>query len=315
MPAPDPSRRRPVLLSKIRRFWLIPAALLAVPVGLSWYFTAPLADRPIAPPPGSARPDPGVEVAPGVGSVESAVVDWPTTRVEGPAAKQVLLDSARRSVARLQRVRFYTATFRRQERVAGVLGPEIVAQLKIRNQPFAIYLKYLSPRPGKEVVYADGHHDNKVIAHNGDWTRRLIPRLAVAPDSALALADSRHPVTDAGLLNLSRKLLRFRLMDMGDEAATTILDRATTPGGRPVLRSTQSHSDPGGGRPFCRVEILYDVESQVPFQIKSYDWPGPDHSGELDLAERYTYDDLMLDAPLTAADFDPANPDYAFMRF
>ena len=55
--------------------------------------------------------------------------------------------------------------------------------MKVRNRPFAIYLKFLAPKAGKEVVYAEGHHDNKVIAHNGDWTRKLVPRLAVAPDS------------------------------------------------------------------------------------------------------------------------------------
>ncbi len=142
-----------------------------------------------------------------------------------------------------------------------------------------------------------------------------IPRLAVAPDSPLALADSRHPVTDAGLLNLSRKLLRFRELDMGDDDATTALDRTTTADGRPCLRSVHTHSKPDDGRPFCEVEILYDPDTQIPFQISSYDWPEPGHSGPLDLAERYTYDDLKLDAPLTAADFDPSNPEYAFMRF
>ena len=35
----------------------------------------------------------------------------------------------------------------------------------------------------------------------------------------------------------------------------------------------------------------------------------------LELAEKYAYDDLRFDAPLNAWDFDPKNPEYAFMRF
>jgi hypothetical protein len=37
--------------------------------------------------------------------------------------------------------------------------------------------------------------------------------------------------------------------------------------------------------------------------------------GDLQLAERYCYEDLKLDVTLTALDFDPANPDYGFHRF
>ena len=281
-----------------------------VPLGLSWYFTEPLTDRLVAPPAhAEANPPTVPEVA-----ADRPVV-WPETKIEGDEAKRILLRVMERTFARVEKVEAYTATFRRQERVGGVLGPEIVSKLKIRNQPFAIYLKYISPRPGKEVVYAEGHHDNKVIAHNGDWTRRLIPRLAVEPTSPLALADSRHPVTDAGLLNLCRKLLKFRVMDIGDDDASTILDRTTLDDGRAVPRSIHDHTNPNDGRPFCHVEILYDPVTLIPFQIMSYDWPEPNHAGPLNLAERYTYDDLKLDAALTAADFDPSNPEYAFMRY
>jgi hypothetical protein len=187
--------------------------------------------------------------------------------------------------------------------------------MKVRNHPFAIYLKFLAPKAGKEVVYAEGHHDNKVIAHNGDWTRKLVPRLAVAPDSLIALADQRHPVTEAGLLHLAEKLLHFRKLDIGDQDATTVVDRVTGGDGRAWFRSVHTHGVADGSRPFARVEVLYDPVTQFPIQISSYDWPAPGHSGDLDLAERYAYDDLKLDAPLTEADFDPANPAYAFLRF
>ncbi len=309
-PTPTPRRKRWVWLFSLI---LIPAGLF----GLSWYFTEPLTDHAptvIAPPPGAATTAPASRVVEPLVQIVAPVV-WPEIKVEGDGAKKILLESIKRTVARLDKVEAYTATFRRRERVGGVLGPEITSSLKIRNHPFAIYLKYLAPKPGKEVVYSEGHHDNKVIAHNGDWTRRIVPRLAIAPDSALALADSRHPVTDAGLWNLGRKLLRYREMDMGDDDATTTLDRTTGPDGRSLLRSVHTHSKPDAGRPFAHVEVLYDPETQIPFQISSFDWPGANHSGPLDLAEQYTYDDLKLGAPLTAADFDPTNPEYAFMRF
>jgi Protein of unknown function (DUF1571) len=296
-----------------RRRWLW--SLLVVPAGLAgaiWWFTAPLDDSPTDPPEHPADsdvPPPRKPVA-----AETPLV-WPEGKLTGDAAKKLLLAVTARAADRLSRVETYTATLRKQELMGGKLGAEQTLAMKVRNRPFAIYLKFLSVHPGKEVVYAEGHHDNKVIAHNGDWTRKLIPRLAVAPDSALALADSRHPVTEAGLVHLINKLLNFRKMDMGDPDAQTILDRTTDPDGKVWLRSIHTHSLADGSRPFARVEVLYDPVTHYPLRISNYDWPRPGQTGELQLAERYAYDDLKLNAPLTQTDFDPANPDYAFMRF
>jgi hypothetical protein len=102
---------------------------------------------------------------------------------------------------------------------------------------------------------------------------------------------------------------------MDDPDAVTVLDRTTGDDGKPRLRSVHTHPHCDGRRPFARVEILYDPETQYPIEISSYDWPAAGHSGELELAEKYVYDDLRFDARLTATDFDPKNPDYAFMRF
>jgi hypothetical protein len=290
--------------------WLIPATPAALALA-SWWFTAPLDDSPTPPPAVPATSD---TPPPAIPIVDAPPV-WPEGMLEGDAAKTLMLASAQRAADRLARVPYYTATLRKQERLSGRLGPENTLAMKVRNRPFAIYLKFLAPKAGKEVVYAEGHHDNKVIAHNGDWTRKLVPRLAVAPDSIVAMADQRHPVTEAGLVHLARKLLHFRQLDMGDDDARTVVDRTTDAEGRSWLRSIHTHSVADGSRPFARVEVLYDPETQFPLRISSYDWPEEGHEGDLDLAERYAYDDLKLDAPLTEADFDPANPAYAFMRY
>ena len=308
MAVPDSSADPSAKPRRRRGLWF----LLALPASLgiaAWWFTEPLSDRPTGPPAKPADSDTPVPAP-----VESPP-NWPGGTLKGDEAKKLLLASNELSLARLARVEGYTATLRKQERINGRLSAEQTLAMKVRNRPFAIYLKFLAPKAGKEVVYAEGHHENKVIAHNGDWTRKIIPRLAVEPDSALALADTRHPVTEAGLVHLAKKLLSFRKMDMNDPDAETILDRTTDPDGKTWLRSIHTHNVADGSRPFARVEVLYDPATQFPLRISSYDWPAPGHSGELELAERYAYDDLKLDAPLTQTDFDPTNPDYAFMRF
>lgn len=177
-------------------------------------------------------------------------------------------------------------------------------------------MKFLQPDAGREAVYAEGRYDDHVIAHPGGMTRAFLPRLKVPPDSPLALAGNRHPVTDAGILNLTEKLIRFREMDLDDPEASTVLDTVTDPDGRTWLRSVHDHPVYHPDRPFQYVEVLYDPEMKLPLRISSYDWPEPgDSSGDRKLAERYFYDDLRLDASLSNLDFDPANPAYEFKRF
>jgi hypothetical protein len=275
----------------------------------AWWLTAPLDDEPEAT---SAAPAPAPATRPEASAERPS---WPQGRLEGMEAKRALLAVVEDAARRIDGLSGYTATFKKQERLGGQLLPEQTMTMKVRQRPFAVYLKFLAPKAGKEVLYAEGHHENKVIAHNGDWTRRLIPRLKVAPDSATALAENRHPITEAGLSNLVHKLVGFRKIDLTDAEAVTILDRTTGPDGRSWPRSLHLHEHPDPSRPFARIEVLYDPDTLFPVQISNYDWPSQDEPGAPPLAERYAYEALVLDPPLSALDFELTNPSYEFMRY
>lgn len=315
-----PSRRFfPIPRRQGARRSLIAAVIVPiVAVGvLSWWFTAPVESLD-----GAFREAERPESSPApTSSVEGAVagVAWPEGVQDGEGAKQILLDALRIAEARLEQVSGYTALFIRQERLRGKLGAKYRQEMKLRHQPFAIYLKFLEPEAGKEVIYVEGHFDGNVLAHPGGALGRLLaPRLGVKPESRIALAENRHPVTDAGLLNLTRKLAHFRELDLNDELAQTILDRVSTSDGRELLRSIHRHTRYHPERPFAWVEVWYDPETYIPTRIESHDWPGQDgpySDEECPLAELYEYHDLVLDAKLTAKDFDPTNPDYKFHRF
>ncbi len=273
---------------------------------LSWYLTAPIEKS-------SGQTATIVPIS--TWSIARRKPTWPLETLHGDAAKEQLISVLEAVVAHLETVPSYTATMKKQERIDDKLLPEQILAIKVRNHPFAFYGKFEAPKKGKEVVYAEGHNENHVIAHNGDWTRRLIPRLAVPPQSPLALKDSRHPVTEAGLHYLTRKLFGFRKLDLEDPDAGSILDWSEGPDGRLWPRSIHTHPHPSPTRPFARIEVLYDPVTLIPRQVMNFDWPANGQGGDLLLAERYLYLDLDLNAVLTDRDFDPANPDYAFHRF
>ncbi len=240
----------------------------------------------------------------------------PQERIDGQEAKRLLLDVLLDVEDRLSRTEGYTAVFHKQERIHESLGEEQILDMKVRHEPFSLYLKFRNHEPGKEVVYNEDRHDGDVIAHATGLAGRLIPRLKVPPDHPIAMTGNRHPVTEAGVLNLAKKLVHFRRMDLHDPEAVTILDRMTDDQGRTWLRSIHTHPHQHADRPFARVEVLYDPETLLPVQISNYDWPEtPGDLEELKLAEKYQYEDLQTVETLSDMDFDPANPDYAFTRY
>jgi hypothetical protein len=300
-----------------RRFRLRWVALTVVAIPLVAFGLSLVLTPSLEPPrPAESRPlasADAAEVEAAEAKVESLV--WPEGRLEGADAKTLLLDVLEAARERLLAVPGYTATFRRRERIDGKIGPPQTIELKVRHRPFGVYMKFLEPEAGKEVVYAEGRYGDDVMAHPGGMARALLPRLKVPPDSKLALAGNRHPITEAGLLNLTEKLIAYRELDLTDPEAITVLDRWTDPEGRAWLRSIHDHPHHKAERPFKYIVVLYDPGTKLPVKITSYDWPKDGQAGDLKLAEEYFYDELKLDAPLTDLDFDPANPAYDFKRF
>ena len=227
-----------------RSRWI--GVFLSVPAGLAavcLYMTEP---RPV---PGTPRPAASLAPVP-TAPVRPVPLVWPVARLEGVPAKRLLLDLMRQVDTRLERVPGYTATFLKRERIADRLLPPQTIEMKVRNQPFAVYLKYLKPTEGREVIYAEGEFDNHMIAHESGLARRLIPRLKVLPTSPLALAESRHPITDIGLFHLVDKLLRYRKIELADPAARTVLDWYTDEQGRRWARSVHERDGRDSGYPF-----------------------------------------------------------------
>ena len=315
--SPNCSTAAPASSGRSGRWWVWPAVFVpACLAATCWWLTEPLEDRrgPGELPPPLAYAPP-VALAPEEVEAAATPLVWPRTELSGKPAKLLVLKALVQAAERLNKVDSYSGTFRKQERIKGALGAKQTLAMKVRHKPFAIYFKFIEPTKGKEVVFAEGRHDNKVIVHGVGISRFLVPRLAVAPDHPLALADSRHAVTEAGIANLTSRLIRFREKDLIDLESETVLDRVTDDKGGLRLRSVHVHPTFHEGRPFAKVVVLYDPETFFPVDIRNFDWPTPGRDGTLLLAEHYAYEDLNFDVPLTALDFDPANPDYAFHRY
>jgi len=210
-----------------------------------------------------------------------------------------LIDAAKTAMASVDS---YTAVFHKQERINGNLTKEETIFIKFKR-PFSVYMKWIKdPFKGRECLYVQGANNNRIKAHEGGILDLI--KLNLDPLNSRAMKGNRHPITEVGLENLIRligmELQRgisageIQVKDLGEEM---IYARKT--------RKIESIFPKEKGY-FCfRAVVNLDTVFKVPIRSMIYDWRDQ-------LIENYGYEEFKLNAGLTAADFDPKNPEYKF---
>jgi hypothetical protein len=203
------------------------------------------------------------------------------------------------------RVVAYTARFFRQEMIGGRLRPREEALLKFQ-QPNRFYLRWVSgPAKGRQMLYPDEAGDRVLVAEPGMLMRLFTAVLP--PDSPHVLEESRHPVTDIGIGRLV-ELILGNVRRAAAAGELQIIDRGVS-GGPPETRLELVFPRTAARHYYAyRALVGVDVETGLPVTATIFDWDDR-------MIEDYAYRDLRLNPPLTALDFDAANPEYRFPRW
>ena len=102
----------------------------------------------------------------------------------------------------------YSAMLYKQERIDGVLGDEEVAYVKVRHQPFGVYMFFLKPNKGRECLYNDPLDGTigKLVAMDCGWRRR-IGKVELDPEGRLAMKGQKYPIMKLGIRKLTAELI------------------------------------------------------------------------------------------------------------
>ena len=203
-------------------------------------------------------------------------------------------------------VRDYRCLFLRDEFIDGRLRENVI-RLKIRHQPFSVYMKWLAPRSkrGREVVYVEGKNDGKMIV-------KSLLRLRLDPKRSIALKESRHTIKEAGLKFAIEKMCRGweRERPLGRTEVDIHDGELRIQVGKRVIvrpyRCVVTRHDPKDRSlfTFYRARVFFDRETHLPIRLEAYDWPASSTDETGQLLERYTYLDLETNIGLTDEDFE-----------
>jgi hypothetical protein len=223
---------------------------------------------------------------------------------------------------RFSQIPAYSATFIKRERIGSELSPPTTLELKVRHQPFAVYLKWVEGQGvGKEVLFKEGENDGNMLVRLGGVKGRLIPAFKLDASGVLAMNESRYPVTKAGILGLTESLIAHRVQELQDQ----IYPRARQEAdgfcdGRRCAVYIFEFTDKDRSPEYRKSIQFLDRQWNVPLLVENYTWPDPGQHPEgaaLDeatLIEYYKYANVVVDGRLTDDDFSPSNPEYRFRR-
>lgn len=205
------------------------------------------------------------------------------------------------SQVRLETIRDYSATFIKREQVQGKIVEQSM-EIKVREAPFSVALKFNNPYRGRQVLYVEGKNDGKMLV-KPEGFKAIVGTLSIDPAGPQALAENRHPITEAGISSL----IRLALLQLKAETKLEDLHE---------VQVTEDHSVAGltchcvevkrtrkaPGVPFHLTRLYLSQETKLPVKIENYDWAsGPGENPAL--LEEYTFQDMKLNIGLNDQDF------------
>ncbi len=234
------------------------------------------------------------------------------SRIEKVPEQHPLVPALRmtaQSMKKVETIQDYEAILIKNE----LVDSEMIAgrmQLKFREKPKGVYLKFLAPHAGREVIYWPDKNKGKMLVHDVGLAS-LVGTVSLDPAGSLAMEESRYPISQIGLKRMLQLLMDQWLQET-------------------KLRDVSVNFYPNAkiGKTSCRViEVVHDKQhdlvrfhttrlylerkSGLPIRIQNFDFPKkPD--GKPVLVEDYYYSDLRTNVGLRDIDFDTRNPKYNF---
>jgi hypothetical protein len=203
-----------------------------------------------------------------------------------------------------QNVRDYTCLFIKRERVKGVLQPENVTTMKVRTNPFSVYMRWQAPRnlEGQEVCYVAGNNNGMMRVHSTGLLG-IAGWVSIDPNDPRALENSRHTILEAGIGNLIDKYIQ-RWEQQRPAGKTQVKIAEYEFAKRRCIRIEAVCPDSKPGDCYSYRGIVYvDKELKLPIRSEAYDWPRQGGTPGGDLLEVFSYVDLKLNVGLGPNDF------------
>jgi hypothetical protein len=243
-------------------------------------------------------------VAPASNAPTQVVLDFTQRPGEHPLAPlNRVLKSSFESMD--ESLRDYSCTFIKQERIDGELGEAQHIFMKVRHEPFSVYMSFLKPFTGREVLWVDGQNNNEMVVREAGF-KRMLGKMNLDPNGAVAMRGQKYPITRVGVRNLTGELLRQFESDARYQECEVAHKADMKIGGRETTMVQVTHPIPRQNFRAHVARLFFDNELRILIHYDAFGWPAQP-GAQPPLEERFTYTNLKINNGYTARDFDANN--------
>jgi hypothetical protein len=230
-------------------------------------------------------------------------LDFKAQPGEHPLAPAIRVCKA--SIEEMDRnIRDYSCTFVKQERIDGELAERQHILMKVLHEPFSVYMSFLKPHQGREVVWVAGQNNNQLVVREAGM-KRLLGKMNLDPEGALAMSGQKYPITRVGIRNLTASLAR-QMEEDTKYGECEVTSKAEKINGRPATMVQVIHPIPRRNFRAHVARVFFDEELGIPIHYDAYLWPDQP-GGRPTLDESFTYTNLKINNGFTVRDFDANN--------
>jgi hypothetical protein len=209
-------------------------------------------------------------------------------------------------------IKDYQCTMVKHERINGKMADKEFMFLKVRHEPFSVYMYFLGPERirGQEALYVAGKNNGNLLGH-GVGLRRVVGTVPLVPTGAIAMQGQRYPITEIGVLNLTRRLIEVAEQDTRYGEVDVKFFKNAKINKRLVTCIQVMHPVKQPYFRFYLARVYVDDELNIPVRYEAFEWPQTPGGAPVPV-EEYTYTDVKVNNGFTDVDFDENNPAYHF---
>lgn len=283
-----------------RRWWYYGAvgALGLVLLGAGQPPLSPPPSGQVSAPPRPTDPAPPQQASPAAPGQAAAPQHAAPAQQASPMDKPLqLIHEAQKAY---QNVQDYTCLLIKRERMNGKLPPNNVIEMKVRAQPFSVYLRWREPRSeaGQEVCYVAGRNGGKMRVHPKGVLGTFAGFVSLDPNDPRARQTSRRNITEAGIGNMIDRFARAWENERRHNLTRQVQVADYEYNRRRCTRVETIHPNNDGHFLYYRDVIYFDKETHLPIRLEFYDWPRQTNDpGQL--VEVYSFANMRLNVGLT----------------
>jgi hypothetical protein len=225
------------------------------------------------------------------------------------------LELARKGRDAVASVRDYEAIFDKKELVGRTLYSGRMV-IKLRHEPFSVYLRFIDQNNGREVMYAGPRYQFKMMAHEAPGTLAgMVGTVSLEPNSARAMAEGRHPITQIGMVKMMDAVLQQWAMESKNndpqDPKVFYYPNAKLDGQIECEAAITRHENSQRPFRFYETRVFFEKKSHFPIRLEQYGAPDGAHPQPY-LVEQYIYTNIKTNVGLSDNDFDVRNRNYHF---